>query len=206
MAFDSIQEITRVCRRCGEDRPITEFYPHPKGRDGRRGHCSKCSVAEVTAQRIKNPTPHNEANRRYHSRVMEDPARREQYLAKRREAQRLRRLDPEVRKRTNNWRRENVDKVRPMEKKSQLLTKYGLTMEAFKAMLAAQNGQCAICLREILIWADGKISRTACVDHDHETNAVRALLCGSCNSGVGHFGDDPKTIDAAAAYLRKHGK
>jgi hypothetical protein len=44
------------------------------------------------------------------------------------------------------------------------------------------------------------------VDHDHETGKVRSLLNKGCNIAIGLLGDSPTTIDAAAAYLRKHGK
>jgi len=69
---------------------------------------------------------------------------------------------------------------------------YGLTREAFDAMVDAQGGRCRICGRN----AD------LVVDHEHGSMLVRGLLCGTCNSALGLFGDDPVVIEAAARYLR----
>lgn len=81
----------------------------------------------------------------------------------------------------------------------QLRTKYGITEAEYVAMLAAQEGRCAICGR---LGGIGRRDRLH-VDHDHATLRVRALLCGSCNSAVGMLGDDPVTIRAAAAYVER---
>ena len=70
-------------------------------------------------------------------------------------------------------------------------SKYGLTREQFDAMVDPDNG-CAIC---------GKRGRLV-VDHCHQTGAVRGLLCGPCNSGMGYFKDDPERMELAIAYLR----
>jgi hypothetical protein len=70
---------------------------------------------------------------------------------------------------------------------------YGLTTDDYNRMLARQHGACAICKR--------KSSKTLCIDHCHATRQVRALLCNGCNIGLGHFGDDPSLLRAAAAYL-----
>ena len=43
-----------------------------------------------------------------------------------------------------------------------------------------------------------------CVDHCHETNEVRGLLCRRCNLGIGHLGDNPIIVLAAYNYLMKH--
>jgi len=80
------------------------------------------------------------------------------------------------------------------------LRRYGLTPEAYDAMLAEQAGVCAICRRPERATALGKIIPLA-VDHDHRTGAVRGLLCRDCNRAIGLFVDDPEILAAAMAYL-----
>jgi hypothetical protein len=69
-----------------------------------------------------------------------------------------------------------------------LKRRYGITGVEADAMLEAQSGLCAIC----------RAAPAAHVDHDHETGAVRALLCFNCNGGLGQFRDDPVLLRAAA--------
>ena len=76
---------------------------------------------------------------------------------------------------------------------------YGLTVEAYEALLAAQGGVCAICRRPPA--ADGRQKRLH-VDHDHATDAVRGLLCSNCNTALGLLDDDVDRIAAAIFYLR----
>jgi hypothetical protein len=45
----------------------------------------------------------------------------------------------------------------------------------------------------------------ACFDHNHATGAARGWLCVTCNSAIGLLGDNPRILDAAAAYLRSKG-
>ena len=71
--------------------------------------------------------------------------------------------------------------------------RYGLTIEHYDALSSAQNGLCAICEK----------AHELVVDHNHETGAIRGLLCSQCNKGLGHFGDSAKTIENAARYLTK---
>ena len=71
---------------------------------------------------------------------------------------------------------------------------YGLTRDAVHAMSENQNAMCAIC---------GEIKQLT-VDHDHVTNKVRGLLCGSCNRGIGLFHESVDSLNKAIQYLIMH--
>ena len=71
--------------------------------------------------------------------------------------------------------------------------KYGLTAEEYDALVLASGGLCAICHEAM--------GDDICVDHCHDSGAVRGLLCRNCNFGLGHFRDDPARLTAALAYL-----
>lgn len=86
-----------------------------------------------------------------------------------------------------------------VERKRALKRRYGLTLRQYEEMLWDQNGLCAICGRR----QEGGHSEQLFVDHDHQTGKIRALLCGPCNTGIGHFGENTERLLAAVDYLRK---
>lgn len=77
------------------------------------------------------------------------------------------------------------------------LKQFGLTIEQYDALLEEQDDRCAICVSPY----PGQ--RNWHVDHDHNIGKVRGLLCSACNTGLGHFQDDPARMRAAIAYLEK---
>jgi hypothetical protein len=79
-----------------------------------------------------------------------------------------------------------------------LVRKYGITPGQYNEMLVRQEGRCAIC-RETP-------RHRLCVDHDHETGQVRALLCKVCNLAIGYLKDDPDLFRRAADYLETFGQ
>lgn len=83
---------------------------------------------------------------------------------------------------------------------AKLARRYGITAEDYDAMAEAQGHACAICHTPDPR-AAGTGKRRLAVDHDHTTGQVRGLLCGPCNSGLGHLGDDPDRLRTALAYL-----
>jgi len=66
-------------------------------------------------------------------------------------------------------------------------------------LLETQNNSCAICG----INADD-LTQGLCVDHNHETNQVRGLLCNACNLGLGQFRDSVVFLSYAIEYLEQH--
>ena len=54
---------------------------------------------------------------------------------------------------------------------------------------------CPICLKPMYK------SRSKAFDHNHLTGQFRGIICSSCNTGLGRFGDDPETLQRALEYL-----
>lgn len=74
------------------------------------------------------------------------------------------------------------------------MRQYGITFKIYAQMFMRQHGRCAIC-------RETPKSRQLVVDHCHETERVRGLLCGICNSGLGMFKDSVPSLARAIVYL-----
>ncbi len=83
-----------------------------------------------------------------------------------------------------------------------LRTKYGVTLEWYEKTLSGQDGGCAICKTN----NPGAGKQYFCVDHDHETQKPRGLLCSRCNQGLGYFKDSVALLMVAVAYLNRFKK
>lgn len=81
---------------------------------------------------------------------------------------------------------------------------YGLSLETFSLMLAAQNGVCAICKQPETAKSSWGGSKELSVDHNHENGEIRGLLCSRCNHVIGQCREDREILIAAVAYLDKY--
>lgn len=115
---------------------------------------------------------------------------------------------------TNNiarmkFRRDNEpgyrEYVRNYARKRRFRIKFGITIEDYEKMLAAQGGGCAICHRTDKV-IDGHLGTPKMfpVDHDHKTGRMRGILCDRCNRGIGLLQDSVELIKSALKYLQKH--
>ena len=94
----------------------------------------------------------------------------------------------------------------PMRNKERaLLDSFGVSLEQYQRMFVEQNGVCGSCCKPETEVFRGK-TRWLAVDHCHTTGAIRGLLCGNCNRGVGCFLDTPELLKKAADYLERHAK
>lgn len=63
------------------------------------------------------------------------------------------------------------------QRDGQYRRKFGISTEIYEKMLEEQGGVCDICKRP------PKNNRLS-VDHDHDTGAIRGLLCPPCNRSI----------------------
>jgi hypothetical protein len=75
-----------------------------------------------------------------------------------------------------------------------ILKRHDLTLREYAVLFEQQGGRCAICRRSQEI--------SLAVDHNHQTDQRRGLLCRGCNLGLGYFRDSPASLRAAADYLQ----
>jgi hypothetical protein len=97
-----------------------------------------------------------------------------------------------VRRKRRSYGHQFECRIARREHRGRLWETYNITDRAYAAMLRKQKGRCAICGVKMIV---------PCVDHCHDTGKVRGLLCHHCNTGLGMFKDNPKTLKRALAYL-----
>lgn len=78
------------------------------------------------------------------------------------------------------------------------LRRYGLDLERYGLLLYEQEGRCASCGHEPVG------NEVLAVDHDHETDIVRGLLCDRCNRSAGLMQESPEALRALADYLERN--
>ena len=64
--------------------------------------------------------------------------------------------------------------------------------------LKDQEYKCAICGK-----TPKENKKRLAVDHNHNTEANRGLLCSNCNAGLGFLQDKKELLESAIKYLRK---
>lgn len=75
-------------------------------------------------------------------------------------------------------------------------------VDIYDILVERQGNVCAICGQSETKLQHGKVQRLS-MDHDHETNEVRELLCFTCNLQLGYI-EDLEFVEKAMKYLLKH--
>jgi hypothetical protein len=68
----------------------------------------------------------------------------------------------------------------------------------YEELLKKQNNCCAICGK-----TEEENKQRLAIDHNHLTHQVRALLCRSCNTGLGAFKDSEQLMSNAIEYIAR---
>lgn len=93
----------------------------------------------------------------------------------------------------------------PLAKQCVMKNKYGLTFADIEIKKLMQGNRCAICGTTFS-------TRSAHVDHDHRCcgakkaciRCLRGMLCQTCNTALGKFGDDISILQRAISYLEDY--
>lgn len=95
---------------------------------------------------------------------------------------------------TANKRRNTCKDCRSRHRKATRITK-----EEHNHLRKIHNNVCAICGIDSIT-----LGKELSIDHNHETQKIRGLLCNSCNTGLGFFKDSTTLLSIAIEYLVTH--
>ena len=102
----------------------------------------------------------------------------------------------EQKKKSAEWYKNNTEHVSKKVTRRRLKLA-GWTPESVEEAREKQNNCCAICLEPF--------TKTPNADHKHSEPPVpRGLLCGTCNTALGLFQDDPALLRKASEYVEKY--
>lgn len=188
-AVIQINEATKACGKCGEIKTLSGFMKTT--RNGYIQPCKKCRN-EIAREKYRTKPPkidkeaRREANKKYLDGIYADPRRHARLLANKKK------FNSSVSYYENYF-----------------IKKFGITYDEVKAMFQSQMRRCANrgCGKEIVFYHENKDGRAhpnrACLDHDHETGRVRALLCISCNTILGTLETKENLILGLMEYKMK---
>jgi hypothetical protein len=206
----------KKCVKCGKEKSLDLFYNNKKAKDGKCNACKVCmnEVTHRNYQKKRKPKkdwstdegfkicrkclrkkPVGEFNIHHGKTHTKDKLRNECRDCQKAHARaHYISLNKEVeRKKRRRWYLEN----KKLTHGYHLKRKFNISSEEYERLLKAQNGKCAICRAD----KPGGKYENFTVDHDHETGNIRGLLCSACNTGMGHFKDNPDILRKAIDYL-----
>ena len=165
---------SKQCSRCEEVKPLNYFCRNNRSPDGYYSICDACRC-----NRSKQYTEEHKAKTKEKAKL---------YYKKNREAKLAYAAE---------YRKQKMAEDPNWKKLKEMAYKVGKTFEEveswFNKQWMKQQAQCAICGK---VFCDDD-----CIDHNHETNELRGLLCNLCNVGIGALKDSPAICLKANEYL-----
>lgn len=191
----------KLCTKCAEAKPFNEFLKRTASIDGYDIECKICKrkrdiekheqlltqppiqVAEKKCRKCKQVKPSSE--------FYEDTSLKCSKDMLTSQCKDCMRKDAIVRASQHTYEHRRSVFIRCM---------YGITRKEYYRLLEEQSNVCAICKQSETKVQYSKIMELA-IDHDHDNNQVRGLLCAECNQAIGFLKDDINRIASLLHYL-----
>lgn len=84
---------------------------------------------------------------------------------------------------SKRWWKKNKVRYKSIRRESNLQRRYGISANHYDYLYKQQSGLCAICHKP---YSSGSCDGLV-VDHNHNTDEIRGLLCKSCNLTLGRL-------------------
>ena len=170
----------KECKTCHKLLPLTEYHKEPRAKDKLFYSCKDCYKIYRKKHRENNPLSDEkkkEHNEKNKIWYNNNKDKKTEYVKLRRKNY------PHIQR--------NID----------YKNKYNITINEYDDMLQKQNRACAICKI-----SQSELNYRLMVDHSHDTNKIRGLLCRNCNLAIGYFKDNIKNIENSIHYLENFKK
>jgi hypothetical protein len=185
---------TKTCSKCGEDLPISEFTKDIYKSDGLCSSCKSCKSIQEKEYRRKNKDKIRKIQKTASAKYRKNNKDKihNDYLKNKKK----------IYEYQKNYYKKNKVYISERSRKYKLRKKYKITENQVNKIREEQGNKCAICgvIESAVKMGGGKL----CIDHNHKTGKVRGLLCGQCNSALGHFNESIEILNNAIEYIKKH--
>jgi len=162
-----------VCSKCKQEKSRIEFYADDRYSNGFTPWCKTCAndYRRRWRQTPKGKESQRKANKKHLQGANGDKSRACHRLYK------------------------QGRQGKRAQLRSWLKNLYHMTLEDYEKMHEKQGGLCAVCRKP------NDSGNRLGVDHNHETGAVRGLLCFKCNTALGLLDDKAQLVLNLYAYL-----
>lgn len=184
----------KTCTKCKQAKPTTEFWADSGRPDGLFSWCKECNREKARQWKARNrekvkasaklfAETHPERQKAWHKAWRDRPENKAKMAAY-----------------AAAYRAKHPERHERNRRNAAYLRKYGITLDDYETMVAAQDGRCAICRVE---GEEPPSKRQLVVDHCHDTGRVRGLLCQPCNRALHRLMADQVWFNNASAYLQR---